>query len=111
MSVAGKHILLIISGGIAAYKAITLIRLIQKAGGTVQVILTEGAKHFVSPLTISTLCGRPALSDLFDLTREAEIGHIELSRWSSSPRLQPISWRAWPTGWQTIWPPPAFWPP
>ncbi|WP_417578878.1 bifunctional phosphopantothenoylcysteine decarboxylase/phosphopantothenate--cysteine ligase CoaBC [Pelagibacterium sp.] len=80
MSVAGKHILLIISGGIAAYKAITLIRLIQKGGGTVQAILTEGARHFVSPLTISTLCGRPALSELFDLTREAQIGHIELSR-------------------------------
>lgn len=80
MTLAGKHILLIISGGIAAYKAITLIRLIQKAGGSVQAILTQGAKEFVSPLTISTLCGRPALTDLFDLTRETEIGHIELSR-------------------------------
>lgn len=80
MTLAGKHILLIISGGIAAYKAITLIRLIQKAGGSVQAILTQGAREFVSPLTISTLCGRPALTDLFDLTRETEIGHIELSR-------------------------------
>src|SRR5690554_1094504 len=80
MSVAGKHILLIISGGIAAYKAITLIRLIQKAGGTVQVILTQSATQFVSPLTISTLTGRPALTQLFDLTQETEIGHIELSR-------------------------------
>lgn len=80
MTLAGKHILLIISGGIAAYKSIHLIRLIQKAGGTVQAILTEGATHFVSPLTIATLCGRPALTDLFDLTRETEIGHIELSR-------------------------------
>ncbi|WP_332713099.1 bifunctional phosphopantothenoylcysteine decarboxylase/phosphopantothenate--cysteine ligase CoaBC [Pelagibacterium mangrovi] len=80
MTLAGKHILVIVSGGIAAYKAITLIRLIQKVGGTVQAILTEGAKQFVSPLTISTLTGRPALSELFDLTRETEIGHIELSR-------------------------------
>lgn len=77
---AGKHILLIVSGGIAAYKAIELMRLIQKAGGTVQVILTESAKRFVSPLTISTISGRPALSELFDLTMETEIGHIELSR-------------------------------
>lgn len=76
----GKHILVIISGGIAAYKAIELIRLIQKAGGTVQAILTKSATEFVSPLTISTLCGRPALTALFDLTRETEIGHIELSR-------------------------------
>src|SRR5690554_1221195 len=77
---AGKHILVIVSGGIAAYKAIELIRLIQKSGGTVQAILTESATQFVSPLTVSTLCGRPALTDLFDLTRETEIGHIELSR-------------------------------
>lgn len=76
----GKHILVIISGGIAAYKAIELIRLIQKAGGTAQAILTKSATEFVSPLTISTLCGRPALTELFDLTRETEIGHIELSR-------------------------------
>lgn len=76
----GKHILLIVSGGIAAYKSAELIRLISKAGGTVQVILTDSASHFVSPLTLSTLSGRPALTELFDLTREAEIGHIELSR-------------------------------
>lgn len=80
MSLSGKHILLIVSGGIAAYKSIALIRLIQKAGGSVQAILTEGAKQFVSPLTIATLTGRPVLSELFDLTRETEIGHIELSR-------------------------------
>ena len=80
MTLSGKHILVIISGGIAAYKAITLIRLIQKAGGSVQAILTPSAAQFVTPLTISTLCGRPALTELFDLTRETEIGHIELSR-------------------------------
>lgn len=80
MTLSGKHILLIISGGIAAYKAITLIRLIQKGGGSVQAILTRSAAEFVSPLTISTLCGRPVLTELFDLTRETEIGHIELSR-------------------------------
>lgn len=77
---AGKHILVIISGGIAAYKAIELIRLIQKAGGTAQAILTQSATHFVSPLTVSAISGRPALTELFDLTRETEIGHIELSR-------------------------------
>ncbi len=80
MSLAGKHILLIVSGGIAAYKSILLIREIQKAGGTVQAILTQSATEFVTPLTLSTLTGRPALTELFDLTQETEIGHIELSR-------------------------------
>ncbi|WP_158541587.1 bifunctional phosphopantothenoylcysteine decarboxylase/phosphopantothenate--cysteine ligase CoaBC [Pelagibacterium lacus] len=80
MTLAGKHILLIVSGGIAAYKAIHLIRLIQKAGGSVQPVLTQSATQFVTPLTLSTLSGRPALTELFDLTQETEIGHIELSR-------------------------------
>lgn len=77
---SGKHILLVITGGIAAYKALELIRLIQKAGGTVQAILTKAATQFVTPLSVSTLCGREALTELFDLTQEARIGHIELSR-------------------------------
>ena len=77
---SGKHILLVITGGIAAYKALELIRLIQKAGGTVQAILTKAAKEFVTPLSVSTLCAREALTELFDLTQEAQIGHIELSR-------------------------------
>ena len=77
---SGKRILLIISGGIAAFKAIDLIRLVMKQGASVKVILTKSATQFVSPLTISTLTGEPAISDLFDLTRESEIGHIELSR-------------------------------
>lgn len=80
MNLMGKHILLIITGGIAAYKSLELIRLIQKQGGTVQAILTPAATQFVTPLSVATLTGHDALVDLFDLTREAEIGHIELSR-------------------------------
>ncbi|UJQ93460.1 bifunctional phosphopantothenoylcysteine decarboxylase/phosphopantothenate--cysteine ligase CoaBC [Mariluticola halotolerans] len=80
MTLSGKHILLIITGGIAAYKALELIRLIQKQGGSVQPILTQAATEFVTPLSASTLSGHAALTALFDLTREAEIGHIELSR-------------------------------
>lgn len=76
----GKHILLVITGGIAAYKALELIRLIQKAGGTVQAILTRAATEFVTPLSVSALSGNPALTELFDLTQESRIGHIELSR-------------------------------
>ena len=77
---AGRKILLIITGGIAAFKAVDLVRLIKKAGGDVQPILTESAKEFVSPLTLGTLSGHQAQSALFDLTRESEIGHIELVR-------------------------------
>lgn len=80
MRLAGKTILLIVTGGIAAYKSLELIRLIQNAGGQVQAILTPAATKFVAPLSVATLSGRPALTELFDQTREAEIGHIELSR-------------------------------
>lgn len=80
MTLTGKHILLIVTGGIAAYKALELVRAIQKQGGSVQAILTPAATEFVTPLSMATLCGKPALVDLFDLTRETEIGHIELSR-------------------------------
>lgn len=76
----GKHILLLVTGGIAAYKALELIRLIQKSGGSVQVVMTAAATEFVTPLSAATLSGRPVLTELFDLTRETEIGHIELSR-------------------------------
>ncbi|MCT4655521.1 MAG: bifunctional phosphopantothenoylcysteine decarboxylase/phosphopantothenate--cysteine ligase CoaBC [Cohaesibacter sp.] len=77
---ANKRVLLIISGGIAAFKAIDLIRLLKKEGTSVKAILTQSATQFITPLTVSTLSGEPALTELFDLTREAEIGHIELSR-------------------------------
>nr|WP_321981097.1 bifunctional phosphopantothenoylcysteine decarboxylase/phosphopantothenate--cysteine ligase CoaBC [uncultured Cohaesibacter sp.] len=75
-----KRVLLVISGGIAAFKALDIIRLLLKEGAGVQVIMTKAATEFVAPLTIATLTGNPVLTDLFDLTRESEIGHIELSR-------------------------------
>nr|WP_321455131.1 bifunctional phosphopantothenoylcysteine decarboxylase/phosphopantothenate--cysteine ligase CoaBC [uncultured Cohaesibacter sp.] len=77
---ANKRILLVISGGIAAFKALDIIRLLLKEGAGVQVIMTKAATEFVAPLTIATLTGKPVLTELFDLTRESEIGHIELSR-------------------------------
>lgn len=80
MRLSDKHILLIVTGGIAAFKALELIRAIQKQGGSVQAILTPAATQFVTPLSVATLSGHPALTELFDLTRETEIGHIELSR-------------------------------
>lgn len=77
---AGKRILLIIGGGIAAYKALELIRLIQKAGGSVTPVLTRAGAEFVTPLSVGALAGAKVYQDLFDLTDEAEMGHIQLSR-------------------------------
>lgn len=76
----GKRILLIIGGGIAAFKALELIRLIRKAGGSVTPVLTQAGQEFVTPLSTSALAAEKVYTDLFDLTDEAEMGHIELSR-------------------------------
>ena len=77
---SGRRILLIIGGGIAAYKSLELIRLLTKAGAGVVPVLTAGGAEFVTPLTVSALAGERVHSALFDLTAEAEMGHIELSR-------------------------------
>jgi phosphopantothenoylcysteine decarboxylase/phosphopantothenate--cysteine ligase len=76
----GKKILLIITGGIAAFKSIDVIRQINKQGGAVTVILTRAAQEFVTPLTIAGVSGEKVFTDLFDLSDETEIGHIERSR-------------------------------
>ncbi len=75
-----KRILLIIGGGIAAYKSLELIRLITKAGGHVTPVLTAAGAEFVTPLSVAGLAGTKAYTNLFDLTDEAEMGHIQLSR-------------------------------
>lgn len=75
----GKEIVLGITGCIAAYKAVELLRLMVKAGGDVQVVMTESAKAFVSPLTYQTLSGNPVITEMFSLYREKEIGHISLA--------------------------------
>jgi phosphopantothenoylcysteine decarboxylase/phosphopantothenate--cysteine ligase len=77
---AGKKILLIVTGGIAAYKSLELIRLIQKAGGAVTCVLTKSGAEFVTPLSLQALSGSKVYTDLFSLTAESEMGHIELSR-------------------------------
>ena len=77
---SGRHILLIIGGGIAAYKSLELIRRYQDAGAHVTPVLTRAGSEFVTPLSVSALAGRKVHQDLFDLTAEAEMGHIELSR-------------------------------
>jgi phosphopantothenoylcysteine decarboxylase / phosphopantothenate---cysteine ligase len=78
--VNGKHILLIIGGGIAAYKACELIRMIRKAGGSVRCVLTDGGAQFVTPMTLAALSENPVHTSLWDLKDEVEMGHIQLSR-------------------------------
>ncbi len=75
-----KHILLIIGGGIAAYKSLDLIRKLRERGASVTPVLTRAGSEFVTPLSVSALAGTEVHSDLFDLTKEAEMGHIQLSR-------------------------------
>lgn len=76
----GKRILLIVGGGIAAFKVPELIRRLRERGAAVTPVLTRAAQEFVTPLTVSSLAGEKAYTDLFDLTDEAEMGHIQLSR-------------------------------
>jgi phosphopantothenoylcysteine decarboxylase/phosphopantothenate--cysteine ligase len=77
---AGKRILLIIGGGIAAYKSLDLIRRLKERGAAVTPVLTRAGTEFVTPLSVAALAGGKVHTDLFDLTDEAEMGHIQLSR-------------------------------
>jgi phosphopantothenoylcysteine decarboxylase/phosphopantothenate--cysteine ligase len=80
MKMLDKRILLIVGGGIAAYKACELIRLLRKGGYTVRCVLTAGGAHFVTPMTLAALSEHPVYTSLWDLKDEAEMGHIQLSR-------------------------------
>jgi phosphopantothenoylcysteine decarboxylase / phosphopantothenate---cysteine ligase len=75
----GKTVILGVSGGIAAYKAVELLRLLVKAGASVHVVMTKAATEFVTPLTFQTLSGNPVHTELFNLITEQEIGHISLA--------------------------------
>ena len=77
---SGKRILLVIGGGIAAYKALELIRRLKERGAAVTPVLTKAGAEFVTPLSVAALAGEKVHSELFDLTAEAEMGHIQLSR-------------------------------
>ena len=76
----GNSVLLIIGGGIAAYKSLELVRRLRERGVVVRAILTRAGAEFVTPLAVSALTGEKVFQDLFSLTDEAEMGHIELSR-------------------------------
>ena len=77
---AGKRLLLIIGGGIAAYKCLDLLRRLKEQGMQVTPVLTAAAQEFVTPLSVAALAGEKVYTDLFDLTDESEMGHIQLSR-------------------------------
>src|ERR1700744_1588091 len=90
-SLSHARILLIISGGIAAYKSLELIRRLKDRGATVRLFMTSAARQFVSPHSAATLSGEPVRDDLFSLTDEAQIGHIELSRAADLIVIAPAS--------------------
>lgn len=88
---SNRKVLLIVGGGIAAYKALELVRLIAKAGGETRVILTESGAQFVTPLSLAALSGHPVRSGLFHPDEETTMGHIELSRWADLVVVAPAT--------------------
>ncbi|OOY87567.1 bifunctional phosphopantothenoylcysteine decarboxylase/phosphopantothenate--cysteine ligase CoaBC, partial [Solemya velum gill symbiont] len=91
MSLLGRHILLGVSGGIAAYKSAELARLLVKAGAEVRVVMTTAATEFVGPMTFQALTGHTVRSGLFDEEHEAAMGHIELARWADLVVIAPAT--------------------
>lgn len=87
----GKHIILGITGGIAAYKSAELTRRLRDAGAVVRVVMTHGATEFVTPLTFQALSGNPVHTELLDENAEAGMGHIELARWADAILIAPAS--------------------
>ena len=86
-----KKILLIICGGIAAYKSLEVIRLLKKKGSSVKTILTNNAKNFVTPLSVASLSQEKVYTDLFNSDNESEMDHISLSRWSDLILIAPAT--------------------
>jgi phosphopantothenoylcysteine decarboxylase/phosphopantothenate--cysteine ligase len=91
MQMQGKKIVLGVTGSIAAYKAALLVRLLVKEGATVQVVMTECAKEFITPLTLSTLSGRPVLSEFFSSSSGAWNSHVDLGLWADAMIIAPAT--------------------
>lgn len=88
---SGKHVLLGVTGGIAAYKAAELVRRLREQGAEVRVIMTAGACEFITPLTLQALSGNPVHTQLLDADAEAAMGHIELARWADVLLVAPAT--------------------
>jgi phosphopantothenoylcysteine decarboxylase/phosphopantothenate--cysteine ligase len=86
-----RRVLLIVGGGIAAYKAPLIVRALQRLGAEVRCVLTDAAREFVTPLTLQSLTRAPVGTSLFDLTFESQIGHIELARWPDAVLVAPAT--------------------
>ena len=91
MSLAGKHIIVGITGGIAAYKTATLVRLLVKRGAEVQVIMTPNAKEFICPVTLSTLSGKPVISEFFTANTGQWHSHVDLGLWADAMVIAPAT--------------------
>jgi phosphopantothenoylcysteine decarboxylase/phosphopantothenate--cysteine ligase len=91
INLSNKHILLGVSGSIAAYKSAELVRRLKDAGADVRVVLTAGGAEFVTPLTFQALSGNPVHTTLLDTEAEAAMGHIELARWADAIIVAPAS--------------------
>ncbi|HET9818206.1 MAG TPA: flavoprotein, partial [Rhodanobacteraceae bacterium] len=85
------HVLLGVSGGIAAYKACEVVRRLRDADAEVRVVLTPNAERFVTPLTFQALSGQPVRSGLWDEAAEMGMGHLELARWADAILIAPAS--------------------
>jgi phosphopantothenoylcysteine decarboxylase/phosphopantothenate--cysteine ligase len=90
-AITSLKVLLGVTGGIAAYKSAELVRRLREQGAEVQVVMTEGARHFVGIATFQALSGRPVRTDLWDAAAEAAMGHIELARWADRVVIAPAS--------------------
>ena len=86
-----KKILLVICGGIAAYKSLELIRILKKNGCQIKTIITKGGLEFITPLSVSSLSNEKVFTDLFDFKNEAEMDHISLSRWADAILFAPVT--------------------
>lgn len=91
LSLSNKRILLGITGGIAAYKSAELVRALKSLGAQVRVVMTDGAKEFITPLTLQALSGNPVHHNLLDPEAEAGMGHIELAKWPDHILVAPAS--------------------
>ncbi len=87
----GKHIILGITGGIAAYKAVTLLRLFKKAGAEVQVVITPSGKEFITPVTLSALSGNPVISEFFTANTGQWNSHVDLGLWADAMVIAPAT--------------------
>ena len=91
VGIIGKHIVIGITGSIAAYKSCTLIRLLVKAGAEVQVVMSEAAKEFITPLTLSTLTSKPVVSDFFSRRDGSWNSHVDLGQWADAMVIAPAT--------------------